>query len=78
MASCTQKQSFVIFKHGFEHLSICFSKTDGINMSHRYQETVLMRNMRKNKQIAPQKHQTKQDVSGKIVIHEIKIADIYS
>ena len=37
-----------------------------------------MRNMHKNKQITPQKHQMKQDVSGKIVIHEIKVANIYS
>ena len=56
-----------------EHL-----KYVGINMSYRYQKIVLMRTMRKNKQIEPQKHQMKQDISGKIVIHEIKIADIYS
>ena len=41
-------------------------------MSQRYQNTVLIRNVNKNKQKTPNKHQMKQDDSGKIVIHEMK------
>ena len=41
-------------------------------MSQRYQNTVLIRNVHKNKQKTPEKHQMKQDDSGKIVIHEMK------
>ena len=48
-------------------------------MSQRYQNTVLIRNVHQNKQKTPNKHQTKQDNSGKIVIHEIKsLIYIYS
>ena len=36
------------------------------------QNTVLIRNVHLNKQKTPNKHQMKQDDSGKIVIHEMK------
>ena len=49
-------------------------------MSQRYQNTVLIRNVHLNKQKTPNKHQMKQDDSGKIVIHGMKslISIVYS
>ena len=49
-------------------------------MSQRYQNTVLIRNVHKNKRKTPEKHQMKQDDSGKIVIHEMKslISTVYT